>query len=63
VASAKFLLVSFTTGGDFFTARSRKPPISATSAITQVRHTGTTLLLEDSRYLGVVRSYFRWVVV
>ncbi len=64
-ASAKFLLVSFTTDWRFSPKRSREivkalldNQCDVTYAEIDAPHGHDAFLLEDSRYLGVVRSYF-----
>lgn len=65
VASAKFLLVSFTTDWRFSPARSRELVKAlldnrrdVSYAEIDAPHGHDAFLLEDPRYLGVVRSYF-----
>jgi homoserine O-acetyltransferase len=65
-ASAKFLLVSFTTDWRFSPARSREivkalldNQRDVSYAEIDAPHGHDAFLLEDDRYLGVVRSYFR----
>ena len=65
-ASARFLLVSFTTDWRFAPARSREivkalldNQIDVTYAEIDAPHGHDAFLLEDARYLGVVRSYFQ----
>ena len=64
-ASAKFLLVSFTTDWRFSPARSREivkalldNQRDVSYAEIDAPHGHDAFLLEDARYLGVVRSYF-----
>jgi homoserine O-acetyltransferase/O-succinyltransferase len=64
-AKAKFLLVSFTTDWRFSPARSRElvqalldNQHSVSYAEIDAPHGHDAFLLEDPRYLGVVRSYF-----
>jgi homoserine O-acetyltransferase/O-succinyltransferase len=64
-ASAKFLLVSFTTDWRFAPRRSREivkalldNRRNVTYAEIDAPHGHDAFLLEDARYLGVVRSYF-----
>ena len=64
-ASAKFLLVSFTTDWRFAPARSREivkalldNQRDVSYAEIDAPHGHDAFLLEDARYLGVVRSYF-----
>jgi homoserine O-acetyltransferase len=64
-ASAKFLLVSFTTDWRFSPARSREivkalldNQRDVSYAEIDAPHGHDAFLLEDDRYLGVVRSYF-----
>ncbi len=64
-ASAKFLLVSFTTDWRFAPARSREIVKALLDnnrdlsyAEIDAPHGHDAFLLEDARYLGVVRSYF-----
>jgi len=64
-ASAKFLLVSFTTDWRFSPARSREivkalldNQRDVSYAEIDAPHGHDAFLLEDTRYLGVVRSYF-----
>ncbi len=66
VASAKFLLVSFTTDWRFSPARSREIVKALVAnqrdvsyAEIDAPHGHDAFLLEDPRYLGVVRSYFQ----
>ncbi len=66
VATAKFLLVSFTTDWRFSPARSReivKALVANQTAVSYAEidapHGHDAFLLEDPRYLGVVRSYFQ----
>ena len=66
VATAKFLLVSFTTDWRFSPARSReivKALVANQTGVTYAEidapHGHDAFLLEDARYLGVVRSYFQ----
>ena len=65
VAKAKFLLVSFTTDWRFAPARSREIVKAlldnrrdVSYAEIDAPHGHDAFLLEDARYLGVVRSYF-----
>jgi homoserine O-acetyltransferase/O-succinyltransferase len=65
VAKAKFLLVSFTTDWRFAPARSRELVKAlldnhrdVSYAEIDAPHGHDAFLLEDARYLGVVRSYF-----
>jgi len=65
-ASAKFLLVSFTTDWRFSPARSREivkalldNQRDVSYAEIDAPHGHDAFLLEDARYLGVVRSYFQ----
>ncbi len=65
-ASAKFLLVSFTTDWRFSPARSREivkalldNQRDLSYAEIDAPHGHDAFLLEDPRYLGVVRSYFQ----
>lgn len=67
--SAKFLLVSFTTDWRFAPARSReivKALIDNQHDVSYTEidapHGHDAFLLDDARYLGVVRSYFKSVV-
>jgi homoserine O-acetyltransferase len=64
-ASAKFLLISFTTDWRFSPARSREivkalldNQRDVSYAEIDAPHGHDAFLLEDARYLGVVRSYF-----
>ena len=64
-ASAKFLLVSFTTDWRFSPARSREivkalldNQIDVSYAEIDAPHGHDAFLLDDARYMGVVRSYF-----
>jgi len=64
-ASAKFLLVSFTTDWRFAPARSREivkalldNKRDVTYAEINAPHGHDAFLLDDARYMGVVRSYF-----
>jgi homoserine O-acetyltransferase len=64
-ASAKFLLVSFTTDWRFSPARSREivkalldNQCDVSYAEIDAPHGHDAFLLEDARYLGVIRSYF-----
>ena len=64
-ASAKFLLVSFTTDWRFSPARSREivkalldNQLDVTYAEIDAPHGHDAFLLDDARYMGVVRSYF-----
>ena len=66
VATAKFLLVSFTTDWRFSPARSREIVKALVAnhrdvsyAEIDAPHGHDAFLLEDPRYLGVVRSYFQ----
>ena len=65
-ASAKFLLVSFTTDWRFSPARSREivkalldNQIDVSYAEIDAPHGHDAFLLDDARYMGVVRSYFQ----
>ena len=65
-ATAKFLLVSFTTDWRFSPARSREivkalldNQRDVSYAEIDAPHGHDALLLEDDRYMGVVRSYFQ----
>ncbi len=65
-ATAQFLLVSFTTDWRFAPARSREivkalldNQIDVSYAEIDAPHGHDAFLLEDPRYLGVVRSYFQ----
>jgi homoserine O-acetyltransferase len=65
VAKAKFLLVSFTTDWRFAPARSREivkalldNRCDVSYAEIDAPHGHDAFLLEDARYMGVVRSYF-----
>nr|WP_156955404.1 homoserine O-acetyltransferase [Polaromonas glacialis] len=65
-ASAKFLLVSFTTDWRFSPARSREivkalldNQIDVSYAEIDAPHGHDAFLLDDARYMGVVRSYFK----
>jgi homoserine O-acetyltransferase len=65
-ATAKFLLVSFTTDWRFAPARSReivKALLDNQSDVSYVEidapHGHDAFLLDDARYMGVVRSYFQ----
>ena len=65
-STAKFLLVSFTTDWRFAPSRSREivkalldNQIDVSYAEIDAPHGHDAFLLEDSRYLGVVRSYFQ----
>ena len=65
-AKASFLLVSFTTDWRFAPARSREiikalidNQIDVTYAEINAPHGHDAFLLEDARYMGVVRSYFQ----
>ncbi len=65
-ASAKFLLVSFTTDWRFSPARSREivkalldNQRDVSYAEIDAPHGHDAFLLEDTRYMGVVRSYFQ----
>ena len=64
--TAKFLLVSFTTDWRFAPARSREivkalldNQIDVSYAEIDAPHGHDAFLLEDARYMGVVRSYFQ----
>ena len=64
-ASAKFLLVSFTTDWRFSPARSREivkalldNQLEVSYAEIDAPHGHDAFLLDDARYMGVVRSYF-----
>ncbi|WP_349281832.1 homoserine O-acetyltransferase [Polaromonas hydrogenivorans] len=64
-ASAKFLLVSFTTDWRFSPARSREivkalldNQVDVSYAEIDAPHGHDAFLLDDARYMGVVRSYF-----
>jgi homoserine O-acetyltransferase len=64
-ASAKFLLVSFTTDWRFSPSRSREivkalldNQLDVSYAEIDAPHGHDAFLLDDARYLGVVRSYF-----
>ena len=64
-ATAKFLLVSFTTDWRFSPARSREivkalldNQIDVSYAEIDAPHGHDAFLLDDARYMGVVRSYF-----
>jgi homoserine O-acetyltransferase/O-succinyltransferase len=64
-ATAKFLLVSFTTDWRFAPSRSREivkalldNQIDVSYAEIDAPHGHDAFLLEDARYMGVVRSYF-----
>ena len=66
VATAKFLLVSFTTDWRFAPARSReivKALLDNQSDVSYAEidapHGHDAFLLDDARYMGVVRSYFQ----
>ena len=66
VATAKFLLVSFTTDWRFSPARSREIVKALVAnhrdvsyAEIDAPHGHDAFLLEDARYLGLVRSYFQ----
>ena len=66
VATAKFLLVSFTTDWRFSPARSREIVKALVAnqrdvsyAEINAPHGHDAFLLDDARYLGVVRSYFQ----
>ncbi|MEO8391310.1 homoserine O-acetyltransferase [Polaromonas sp.] len=66
IATAKFLLVSFTTDWRFSPARSREivkalldNQRDVSYAEIDAPHGHDAFLLEDDRYLGVVRSYFQ----
>ncbi len=65
-ATAKFLLVSFTTDWRFAPGRSREivkalldNQIDVSYAEIDAPHGHDAFLLEDPRYMGVVRSYFK----
>ena len=65
-ASAKFLLVSFTTDWRFSPARSREivkalldNQLEVSYAEIDAPHGHDAFLLDDARYMGVVRSYFQ----
>ena len=65
-ATAKFLLVSFTTDWRFAPARSREivkalldNQLDVSYAEIDAPHGHDAFLLEDNRYMGVVRSYFQ----
>ncbi len=65
-AKAKFLLVSFTTDWRFAPARSREivralldNQLDVSYAEIDAPHGHDAFLLEDARYMGVVRSYFQ----
>ena len=65
-ASAKFLLVSFTTDWRFSPARSREivkalldNQRDVSYAEIDAPHGHDAFLLEDARYMGIVRSYFQ----
>ena len=65
-ARAKFLLVSFTTDWRFSPARSREivkallyNQIDVSYAEIDAPHGHDAFLLDDARYMGVVRSYFQ----
>ena len=65
-ATAKFLLVSFTTDWRFAPARSREivkalldNQLDVSYAEIDAPHGHDAFLLEDARYMGVVRSYFQ----
>ena len=65
MAQAKFLLVSFTTDWRFAPRRSRELVKAlldnrrdVSYAEIDAPHGHDAFLLEDARYLGVVRSYF-----
>ena len=65
-ATAKFLLVSFTTDWRFAPARSREivkalldNQCDVTYAEIDAPHGHDAFLLDDARYMGVVRSYFK----
>lgn len=69
VARARFLLVSFTTDWRFSPARSREIVKALLDngrdlsyAEIDAPHGHDAFLLEDARYLGVVRSYFERIV-
>ena len=64
-ATAKFLLVSFTTDWRFSPARSREivkalldNQVDVSYAEIDAPHGHDAFLLDDARYMGVVRSYF-----
>jgi homoserine O-acetyltransferase/O-succinyltransferase len=70
IAAAKFLLVSFTTDWRFSPARSREIVKAlldnrrdVSYAEIDAPHGHDAFLLEDPRYLGVVRSYFERIAV
>jgi homoserine O-acetyltransferase/O-succinyltransferase len=65
-ATAKFLLISFTTDWRFAPARSREivkalldNQIDVSYAEIDAPHGHDAFLLDDARYMGVVRSYFQ----
>jgi homoserine O-acetyltransferase len=65
-ATAQFLLISFTTDWRFAPARSREivkalldNQIDVSYAEIDAPHGHDAFLLEDARYMGVVRSYFQ----
>ena len=65
-ATAKFLLVSFTTDWRFAPARSREivkalldNQVDVSYAEIDAPHGHDAFLLDDARYMGVVRSYFQ----
>ena len=65
-ASAKFLLVSFTTDWRFSPARSREivkalldNQLEVSYAEIDAPHGHDAFLLDDARYMGVIRSYFQ----
>jgi homoserine O-acetyltransferase len=69
-ATAKFLLVSFTTDWRFSPARSRElvkalvdNRRSVSYAEIDAPHGHDAFLLDDARYMGVVRSYFERVAL
>ncbi len=69
-ATAKFLLVSFTTDWRFSPARSREivkalldNQCDVSYAEINALHGHDAFLLDDARYMGVVRSYFQSKVV
>ncbi|MBG6077951.1 homoserine O-acetyltransferase [Polaromonas sp. CG_9.11] len=64
-ASAKFLIVSFTTDWRFSPARSREivkalldNQVDVSYAEIDAPHGHDAFLLDDARYMGIVRSYF-----
>ena len=69
-ATAKFLLVSFTTDWRFSPARSREMvkalldnQVDVSYAEIDAPHGHDAFLLDDARYMGVIRSYFESKVV